>query len=270
MTAQPPSSFITIAGDAGSPWIVHVPHASIRIPGSVREWIVLDDDELDAELAAMTDAHTDLLARRISERVRGRRPWSFVNRLSRLVVDPERFPDAREVMNRVGMGAVYTRTSTGQRLRADDPSHRSELIATLFEPYSRALADLVDDRLAAAGRAVILDLHSYPAVPLPYELHPHDDRPVTCLGTDDHHTPAWLIEAAGEAFASLGSVAINQPFRGTYVPLRHYRRDPRVSSLMLELRRDAYLRSDGTPIDTAIDRFAQAAARLVDRPTPRT
>jgi N-formylglutamate deformylase len=119
MTDQPLSSFITIAGDAASPWILHVPHSSTRIPGSVREWIVLDDDALDAELAAMTDAHADLLARRISERVRGQRPWSFVNRLSRLVVDPERFPDEREVMNSVGMGAVYTRTSTGKRLRAD-------------------------------------------------------------------------------------------------------------------------------------------------------
>ena len=131
------------------------------------------------------------------------------------------------------------------------------------------MADLVDDRLAATGRAVILDLHSYPEDPLPYELYPHDERPVICLGTDAHHTPGWLIEAAGEAFASLGGVAINQPFRGTYVPLRHYRRDDRVSSLMLELRRDAYLRSDGTPIDAAIERFARAAARLVERSPPR-
>ena len=66
-------------------------------------------------------------------------------------------------MNRVGMGAVYTRTSTGARLRADDATHRARLIATYFEPYSRALADLVDDRLAATGRAVILDLHSFPS-----------------------------------------------------------------------------------------------------------
>ena len=270
MTDRPSSSFITVAGDAASPWILHVPHSSTRIPGSVREGIVLDDDALDAELAAMTDAHTDLLARRISELVCGRRPWSFVNRLSRLVVDPERFPDEREVMDSVGMGAVYTRTSTGQRLRADNRSQRAALIATLFEPYSRALADLVDDRLAATGSAVIFDLHSYPDDPLPYELYPDDERPLICLGADEHHTPAWLIEAAREAFAPLGSVAINQPFRGAYVPLRHYRRDDRVSSLMLELRRDAYLRGDRTPIDAAIERFATAAARLVERPTPRS
>lgn len=270
MTDRPSSSFITVAGDAASPWILHVPHSSTVIPEAVRESIALDDDALKAELAAMTDAHTDLLARGISESVCGGRPWSFVNRLSRLVVDPERFTDEREVMNSVGMGAVYTHTSTGKRLRADNPQHRSELIATLFEPYSRALADLVDDRVAAAGCAVILDLHSYPVDPLPYELYPDDERPVICLGTDDHHTPAWLIAAAREAFAPLGSVAINQPFRGAYVPLRHYRRDDRVSSLMLEVRRDAYLRRDGNAIDAAVERLAKAAARLVERCTPST
>ena len=215
----------------------------------------------------MTDAHTDLLAHRISERVNGPRPWTFVNDLSRLVVDPERFPDEREVMNSVGMGAVYTRTSTGARLRDDSAAHRAELIATLFEPYSQALADLVDDRLAATGRAVIFDLHSYPTNPLPYELYAKDERPLVCLGADDRHTPAGLLDAAREAFAALGSVALNQPFRGTYVPLRHYGRDDRVASIMLELRRDAYLHDDGTPDNAAIDRFATAAARVIDDST---
>lgn len=250
-----------------SPWILHVPHSSTRIPSPARERIQLDNDALDAELRAMTDAHIDLLAHRICERVTNRQPWQFLNSLSRLVVDPERFPDEREVMGSVGMGAVYTRTSTGTQLRDEDPAYRAELITTLFEPYSRALADLVDDRLASTGRAVIFDLHSFPKEPLPYELYPHDERPVICLGADDRHTPATLVEAARTRFAPLGSVAINQPFRGTYVPLRHYRRDDRVTSIMLELRRDAYLRSDGTPDDAAINRFATAAARLIDDST---
>jgi N-formylglutamate amidohydrolase len=129
------------------------------------------------------------------------------------------------------------------------------------------LADLVDDRLTATGCAVILDLHSFPRQALAYELHPRDARPVMCLGADDRHTPRWLLEAAREAFAPHGSVAVNQPFRGTYVPLRHYGRDDRVSSLMLELRRDAYLQHDGTPDDASIDRFAMAAARLIDDAT---
>jgi len=264
----PQRSFITAAGDPESPWILHVPHASVRIPAAVRERILLDDEELAAELAAMTDAHTDLLADRIKERVRTARPSSFVNGLSRLVVDPERFPDEREVMRRVGMGAVYTRTSTGAPLRADDDAHTARLIATYFDPYARALADLVDDRLAATGSAVIFDLHSFPQRPLPYELYPDDERPVICLGTDARHTSPALLEAAREAFAPLGSVATDQPFRGTYVPLRHYGRDDRVESIMLEVRRDAYLNGDGTADRAAIERFAAAAARVIDRFRP--
>jgi N-formylglutamate deformylase len=262
MPETPP--FAIVPGDPGSPWILHVPHASTRIPAAVRARIVLDDAALAAELAAMTDAHTDLLADRTRELVAGGRPWALVNGLSRLVVDPERFPDEREVMNDVGMGAVYTRTSARAPLRADDPGHRAELIATYFEPYARALADLVDDRLAATGRAVILDVHSFPRDPLPYELYPDDERPVVCLGADDRHTPPALLAAAREAFSAVSSVAIDQPFRGTYVPLRHYGRDDRVASIMLEVRRDAYLRPDGGPDETAIERLAAASAALVD------
>ena len=260
-----PSAFTAVAGDPASPWILHVPHASTRIPPAVRARILLGDDDLDAELRAMTDAHTDRLAARTADRVVGARPWSFVNGASRLVVDPERFPDDREVMNAVGMGAVYTRTSTGAPLRDDDAAHRATLVATYFEPYGAALADLVDDRLAATGRAVILDLHSFPPRPLPYELHPDDERPVICLGTDDRHTSADLLDAARDAFAAVGSVAIDQPFRGTYVPLRHHGRDARVGSIMLEVRRDAYLHADGTADDAALDRLAAAAAGLIDR-----
>lgn len=137
----------------------------------------------------MTDLYTDLIAARAADLVEGYRPWSFVNALSRLVVDPERFPDDREVMNMVGMGAVYTRTSTGESLRADDAEQRAELITTFFDPYARALADLVDARLEATGRALIIDIHSYPRDPNPYELRPHDPRPEVCLGFDDHHSP---------------------------------------------------------------------------------
>ena len=72
------------------------------------------------------------------------------------------------------------------------------------------------------------------------------------------------LDAAREAFAPLGSLAVDQPFRGTYVPLRHHGRDDRVESIMLEVRRDACLRADGAADDAAIDRLAGAAARLID------
>lgn len=102
------------------------------------------------------------------------------------------------------------------------------------------MADLVDDRLAAAGHALIVDVHSFPSAALPYELHGEQARPEVCIGTDALHTPALLAEAAAVAFAG-GDVGNDEPFAGTYVPTRHYRTDDRVRSVMIEIRRDTYL-----------------------------
>jgi N-formylglutamate deformylase len=99
---------------ADSPVLIHVPHASVRIPDDVRAGIVLDDAQLADELGAMTDHATDRIALAAAELVSAN---VFVNEWSRLVIDPERFPDEREVMGRVGMGAVYTGRHYAPRTR---------------------------------------------------------------------------------------------------------------------------------------------------------
>ncbi len=256
-----PESFAVHRGDPRCPLILHVPHSSRAIPTDVRAGIAVSDAALSTELGHMTDAHTDVIA--AAAALAGSGAWQFVNRLSRLVVDPERLPDDQEEMLAVGMGAVYSRTSHGALLRTPDPGRDADLRARFFDPYADALADLVTDRVAATGRAVILDVHSYPRVALPYELHGHLARPVVCLGTDGQHTPAGLLAAALDAFSPLGDVAVNAPFGGTYVPLRHYRTDLRVESLMVEVRRDAYLgERDGAPTG-GLDLVAAALARLL-------
>lgn len=65
------------------------------IPAAERERSRLDGPSLEAELDAITDADTDRLAYDSAGRA-GRRPWVFRNLDSRLLVDPERFPDERE------------------------------------------------------------------------------------------------------------------------------------------------------------------------------
>jgi N-formylglutamate amidohydrolase len=255
-------AFEIVAGGPRSPHVLPVPHASTHVPDDARASILLDDDELRDELVAMTDAHTDAIVLRAADAC-DVRPWAFVNRVSRLAVDPERFPDpAAEEMEAVGMGPVYTSTSHGLPLRAPDDDVRERLLATYFRPYADALADLVDERLAACGRALVVDVHSYPASRLPYELHPADRRPPLCLGTDPVHTPARLVSAARSAFAGWG-IELDQPFRGTYVPMRHYGQDTRVSAIMLEIRRDQYLLAHGAPDEQRIAALAAAAAQLV-------
>ncbi|MFF4271777.1 N-formylglutamate amidohydrolase [Streptomyces sp. NPDC001536] len=264
MTSAEPS-FELVPGAEESPVILHVPHSAREIPDEVRAGIVPADGALERELDHIVDAHTAELAAEAAA-MSHVAPWRFVNRLSRLVVDPERFPDEREEMLAVGMGAVYTRTTQRAPLRPEgfDPE---PLIARYFRPYARAMTDAVAQRLAATGRAVIVDVHSYPSAPLPYELHGEGPRPPVCLGTDSFHTPPELVEAAREAFAGFGGIGLDSPFSGTYVPLEFYGRDPRVSALMVEIRRDTYMSEPGGPAGPGLRRLAAALAALVDATT---
>ncbi|MFE6776723.1 N-formylglutamate amidohydrolase [Streptomyces sp. NPDC057702] len=249
-------------GAPGSPVILHVPHASRVVPDSVRAGIVLGDRALAVELDHITDAHTERLAARAASAATST-PWRFVNQLSRLVVDPERFPDGREEMLSRGMGAVYTRTTHRARLRPADVDPQP-LLERYFHPYARAMTEAVADRLAAVGRAVIIDVHSYPTAPLPYELHGAGPRPPVCLGTDAFHTPAPLLKAARRAFAGCGGTGLDSPFAGTYVPLRYYGRQAEVSALMVEIRRDLYMSEPGGPAGPGLDTVADALADLVE------
>ncbi|WP_433291746.1 N-formylglutamate amidohydrolase [Actinoplanes sp. CA-030573] len=247
-------------GAASSPVILHVPHASREITESARSGLLIGDAALAEELDHLTDAHTDRIAAEASSGA-AIRPWMFVNRWSRLVADPERFPDDREEMRAVGMGAVYTHGFAGRRLRDPDPVRDEALLRTHFEPYATALAALVADRLAATGRAVVVDVHSYPTVALPYELHGKDPRPPVCLGTDRYHTPASLIAAALAAFPDS---ALNSPFSGCYVPMAFYRREARVSSLMIEIRRDQYMAEPGGPVHDGLPALVAALTGLLN------
>jgi N-formylglutamate amidohydrolase len=256
-------SFEVRPGDAVSPVILHVPHGSRVLTDHARERILLDDAALSAELDHMTDAHTGLIATRAAAAA-AVTPWVFTNELSRLVVDPERFPDDREEMREVGMGAVYQRTSHGEPLRADDPGHVEDLLTRHFHPYASAMTDLVNARLAAVGRAVILDVHSYPSRALPYELHADGNRPAVCLGADPFHTPDRLREVAAHAFSGVGDLDVNTPFSGAYVPLEHHGRTGTVTALMIEVRRDVYMAEPGGPPGSGLDTVVDALTRLVD------
>lgn len=255
-------TFRVFPGDPASSVIVHVPHSSRTVPADVRARIVLTDKQLEHELDRMTDSYTADIAAVAVTASTGQRPWVFLNEQSRLVVDPERFPDERESMRQVGMGAVYTRTHDGNVLRQDDPEHERQLLDTYFFPYAQALTNLVADRLATTGRAVIIDLHSFPTARLPYEIG-DEHRPPLCIGTDPLHTPPSLEAAVVDAFRL--DTTINSPFSGCYVPLEYYGVDSRVESVMIELRRDQYLDETTMAKDpSAVTALGNSLTKLVE------
>ena len=141
-----------------SPLILHVPHASGLIPAADREDFLLSDGELAAEGRRLVDAHTDALF--------GADCWPgavLAAKVSRLVVDVERFADdAREPCARVGMGATYVRTTEGRPLRDLSAARRAALLESYYVPHHAAADRLARERLAARGRCLVLDAHSYP------------------------------------------------------------------------------------------------------------
>ena len=107
---------------------------------------------------------------------------------------------------------------------------------------TRALEAAVSTALKRHGHCPILDMHSFPSRPLPYELDQHRDRADICIGTDEFHTPPRVTAELMRHFSAEGlSVAINRPFSGALVPMHYFRNDRRVTSVMVEVNRCLYL-----------------------------
>lgn len=243
------------------PVIIHIPHASDEVPEDERHKLLPTGEELQSELLRLTDWYTDELFDLRAE------PCPLVFPVSRLVCDPERFPnDADEPMAEKGMGAVYTRTSDGNALRqALDNGERERILEQYYCPHHRRFERLVREALEASGYGLIIDGHSFPSSPLPCDLDQTPHRPDICIGTDVFHTPDWLQQAAVAAFSDLGwHVEVNRPYSGTIVPAGLYRVDQRVHSIMVEINRSLYMNEEtsersaefgevGTKIRSALD-----------------
>jgi N-formylglutamate amidohydrolase len=244
------------------PVVAHVPHASVAIPDEVRAELVIDDAGLRGEVVRLTDWHTDELFAWLA----GHGVTLFVNRLSRLVYDPERFlDDSLEPAAAVGQGVVYVRGSLGQPLRDVDAARRARRIEQLYQPYHAALDAVVEGMLRRAGVCTILDCHSFPSQPLPSELDQAADRPEICIGTDAVHTPPSLAEAVRSAFASEGFVTKpDSPFSGAFVPVGHAS-DERVRSVMIEVRRSLYVDEATTQRGSGYEALQAAIERAIVR-----
>ena len=220
-----------------TPLLIHLPHDATAIPADAQADFLLSAGELRAESLRLTDAHTAALY------AEGLPPEDFVRaEVSRLVVDVERFADdAQEPCARVGMGATYVRTADGRPLRTLTPERRAELMARHYWPHHRALDASAAARLARFGRCLVLDAHSFPTGPLPTQLA-FGPSPEIGIGTQPGHTPPALRDFAVSFFRAHGySVGVDVPFSGAMVPNACFGRDPRLWSVMIEVRRDLYM-----------------------------
>ena len=245
------------------PLLVHIPHSSTYVPDQYRDELCLDDPGLDTELLAMTDRFTDQLFGQASSYG----ATLFVNRVSRLVMDPERFlGDQDEPMSAKGMGAIYTRTSAGEELRTKSfsISDRQAVMDELYWPYLGAFHNLVTEQLDQFGRCLIIDGHSFPSKALHYE----DEkliRPDICFGYESFHEPSGLVDALEDICRQEGlTTARNEPFSGSYVPVDYFQKDQRVNSIMIEVNRSLYMDETSGTKSAGYDQLGVVVKQLLD------
>ena len=220
-----------------TPVLLHLPHDSTVIPPADRADYLISAADLGLEQLRLTDWHTAAL---YAEGV----PADEIVRaeVSRLVVDVERFADDRlERCSAFGMGATYVQTCDGRALRSLSPERRAELLDRYYWPHHRRLDEAAAERLAHYGRCVILDAHSFPTGPLPTQVGFSAPLEIG-IGTQPGHTSPELQALAEDFFRAQGFVVgVDIPFSGAIVPNRFFGKEPRVQSLMIEVRRDLYM-----------------------------
>jgi N-formylglutamate amidohydrolase len=216
--------------------LIHIPHSSYVIPDEYRGLFYLNNDDLFQEQIKMSDSYTDELFD-----VEGIQKLIFP--ISRLVCDVERFRSEKdEEMTKQGMWVCYTQTSDCKPLKKVNTKHKQEILEHYYDKHHSVFESRVEQMLKEYKQCLIIDAHSFSSTPLMYELHSQDFRPDICIGTDDFHTPKEVTEYFYNAFSKLGyKVGINNPFCGTIVPLKYYRKNRNVKSVMLEINRSLYM-----------------------------
>ncbi len=215
--------------------VLHIPHSSAVIPDF--EGYVSTEDEIQQEIIKLTDWYTDDLFDSKSDD-------KIIASFSRIFCDVERFADdEHEVMAKFGMGVLYEKCDNGNQLRTVNQKLKLDVLNNYYWVHHKSLNDAVKDHLKQTQSCIILDCHSFPSSPLTRALIQNRNTPDFNIGTDPYHTPSNLIEASQDFFKSRGlSLGVDTPYSGSIVPMEYYQKEPRVSSIMLEVNRRLYLK----------------------------
>ena len=215
--------------------ILHIPHSSTNIP--LLDGYIVDTPSLEMEMLKLTDWFTDDLFYCEDEVI-------VKADFSRIFCDPERFADdEQEIMAQYGMGVLYQKSDEGKTIRIVSQELREKILTEYYWSHHKKFIKEVNNQLIRFGKVQIIDCHSFPAKPLLRDLDRKLHRPDFNIGTDDFHTPKHLIEMSIEFFRGAGyTLGVNWPYKGSIVPLEHYKKNENVRTIMLEVNRTLYLK----------------------------
>lgn len=214
--------------------LIHIPHSSLYIPRIYKKISLVSEEELEKENIFMCDNKIDELI--------DNKEQSLIFNYSRLYCDVERFRDDSEIMNKYGMGYIYTKTSTGKKI-FDSPSlsHKKE-IDLIYENHHKKLDDYVTRILNKYNKCIIIDLHSYSDHQVA-NLFNYQNTPDICLGTEEAYYNQELIDTIKEYFENYGySVMLNYPYSGSIIPNKYFNKtNTNIVSIMIELNKKIYI-----------------------------
>lgn len=214
--------------------LIHIPHSSLYIPRIYKKISLVSEEELEKENIFMCDNKIDELI--------DNKEQSLIFNYSRLYCDVERFRDDSEIMNKYGMGYIYTKTSTGKKI-FDSPSlsHKKE-IDLIYENHHKKLDDYVTRILNKYNKCIIIDMHSYSDHQVA-NLFNYQNTPDICLGTEEAYYNQELIDTIKEYFENYGySVMLNYPYSGSIIPNKYFNKtNTNIVSIMIELNKRIYI-----------------------------
>lgn len=228
------SRYFTINHQCNSHILLHIPHSSLHFPKDMRDDYFLSKKELDKESKIITDMYTYELFKKPFKKYGG-----IKLDVNRLFLDVERFKDDKmELMSKIGMGALYTKTAALKPLRS---LKYKEKILNIYDKYHKALDNLVEEKLKINGKCLIVDCHSFPSVPRAFMLDTRANCDI-CIGYEKFHYDKKVTQFSKKYFTKEGyKVYLNKPYSGSIVSNKHYNKDPNVKSIMFELNRRIYM-----------------------------
>lgn len=164
---------------------------------------------------------------------------------------------------RAGLGVVPTRLADCGPLwkRPIDGAALEWRLGSFHRPYHAALTDALAAARQLHGRAILIDLHSMPAIP---PGQPGHGARIIVGDRFGGTAGDWLIDLVVGCAERLNEpVARNQPYAGGHIIRTHGRPAEAVHAVQIEIDRSLYLTPDRLPDTARIARLARWFSDIV-------
>lgn len=217
--------------------LINIPHSSLYIPKLFIENLLIDEEYIKNELDLLTDLYVDKL-------FYDKRSYTIKANFSRLFCDVERFRnDKYEIMSKIGMGAIYIKTTKGDDLIKYDEEYKKFVLENYYDIYHSNLNKITEKIIEKYGKCIIIDAHSFSEELLKRTNVKYNILPDICIGFEEDFYDENIVNIFKQNFEKNSfTVDFNNPYKGSIVPNNYYHsKDHRVKSIMIEINKNVYL-----------------------------